>query len=107
VLLVAEVDLLDAAVAELDPVDVVGDEAGAEALRLGPELGHHLGPHDPLGVARVVLDVGRVLELASPLEALDDERLEIGASGVEGGRVAGRATADDDHVLDLLAVVAH
>ena len=79
---------------------VVGDEAGAEALRLGAELVHHLRAHDPLGVAGVVLDVGRVLELAAPLEALDHERLEVGARGVERGRVAGAAAADDDQVLD-------
>ena len=102
VLLVAEEDLLDAAVGELDPVDVVGDEAGPEALGLGAELAHHLRPHDPLGVARVVLDVGRVLQLAAPLEALEDERLEVGAGGVERRRVAGGPAADDDHVLDLL-----
>ena len=101
-LLVAEVDLLHAAVGELDPVDVVGDEARPEALGLGAKLGHHLRPHDPLGVARVVLDVGRVLQLAAPLEALEDERLEVGAGRVERGGVAGRAAADDDHVLDLL-----
>ena len=101
VLLVAEEDLLDAAVGELDPVDVVGDEAGPEALGLGAELAHHLRPHDPLGVARVVLDVGRVLQLAAPLEALEDERLEVGARGVERRRVAGGPAADDDHVLDF------
>ena len=101
VLLVAEEDALDAAVGELDPVDIVGDEAGPEALGLGAELVHHLRPHDPLGVAGVVLDVGRVLELPAPLEALEDERLEVGAGGVERGRVAGRPAADDDHVLGL------
>ena len=102
VLLVAEEDLLDAAVGELDAVDVVGDEAGPEALGLGAELAHHLRAHDPLGVARVVLDVGRVLQLAAPLEALEDERLEVGARRVERGGVAGGPAADDDHVLDLL-----
>src|SRR5262249_45260715 len=107
VLLVAEEDFLDAAVGELDAVDVVADEAGPEALGLSAELAHHLCAHDPLGVARVVLDVGGVLQLAAPLEALEDERLEVGAGGVERRRVAGRATADDDHVLDLLFGVAH
>jgi hypothetical protein len=102
-LLVTEEDPVDAAVlAELDPVDVVADEAGAEPLRLGPELVHHLRPHDPVGVARVVLDVGRVLQLAAPLEALEDERLEVGARGIEGGGIASRPPADDDHVLSLL-----
>ena len=100
VLVVADEDPLDAAVGELDAVGVVGDEAGAEALGLGAELVHHLRAHDPLGIARVVLDVGRVLELAAPLEALDHERLEVGAGGVERRRVAGGAAAEDDHVLD-------
>ena len=66
---------------------------------------HHLGPHDPLREAGVVLDVGRVLKLAAPLEALDHERLEVGARRVGGGRVAGAGAADDDQVLDLSLVV--
>ena len=37
---------------------------------------------------------------AAPSETLDDQRLEIGARGVQGGRVAGRSAAHDDHVLD-------
>ena len=49
VLLVAQEDLLHAAVGELDPVDVVGDETGPEALGLGPELVHHLRPMIPSG----------------------------------------------------------
>ena len=55
------------------------------------KLLHQLRAHDPLGKARVVLDVGRVLKLPAPLEALDDERLEVGARRVDGGRVAGGA----------------
>ncbi len=93
-------------VAELDPIDVVGDEAGAEALGLGAKLVHHLRPHDPLRVAGVVLDVGRVLQLAAPLEALEDKGLEVGSRGVERGRIAGRPAADDDHVLDSV-LLAH
>ena len=77
----------------------------AEALGLGAELAHHLRAHDPVGIAGVVLDVGRVLQLPAPLEALEDERLEVGAGGVEGGGVAGRPAADDDHVLCLLLLI--
>ena len=102
VLVVADEDALVPAVGELDAVGVVGDEAGAEALGLGAELVHHLRPHDPLGIAGVVLDVGRVLKLPAPLEALDHERLEVGARGVERGRVAGGPAAEDDQVLDSL-----
>ena len=85
-------------------VGVVGDEPGAEALGLSAEVLHQLRAHDPLGEARVVLDVGRVLKLAAPLEALDHERLQVGARGVERSRVAGGTAAEDDHVLDLLLV---
>ena len=98
----ADLDGVDVAVGQLDLGGVVGDEAGAEALGLGPELVHHLRPHDALGIARVVLDVGRVLELAAPLEALDDQRLELGAGGIERRRVAGGPAADDDQVFDLV-----
>ena len=97
----ADLDGVDAAIAQLELARVVGDEAGAEALGLGAELVHHLRPHHALVIARVVLDVGGVLELAAPLEALDDKRLELGPSGIERGGVAGGAAADDDQVFDL------
>jgi cyclic beta-1,2-glucan synthetase len=48
------------------------------ALQGRPQV-HHLGTHDSVGVARIVLDISRVLELSAPLEALDHERFEIGA----------------------------
>ena len=102
----ADLDGVDAAVGQLDLGGVVGDEAGAEALGLGAELVHHLRPHDALGVARVVLDVGGVLELAAPLEALDDQGLELGAGGVERRRVAGGPAADDDQVFDLCSFIS-
>ena len=100
---VADVDLVQSAVwRELDAGHVVGLEPGAEALGLVAEVLHHLRAHDPFGEARVVLDIGRLLEQAAPREALDHERLEVGARGVQRGRVPGRATADDDHVFNPL-----
>ena len=104
VLGVADPDPVDAAVGELDPGRVVADEPGPEPLGLGAEVLHQLGPHDPFGEARIVLDLGRVLELPAPLEALDHQRLELGARRVDGGRVAGAGPADDDHVLDSFLV---
>src|SRR3954466_7454947 len=102
---VADLDGVDIAVGQLELRGVVGDEPRPEALGLSAELDHHLRAHDALGVAGIVLDVGRVLKLAAPLEAFDDERLQLGASGVERGGVAGGPAADDDQVLDLLAAV--
>ncbi len=86
---------------EVDAGDVVRDELRTEALGLSTEVGHHRRPHDAVGVARVVLDVARDHELAAPVEALDDQRAEICACGVEGGRVPGRTATDDDHVTNV------
>src|SRR5215210_1425819 len=89
---------------QLDPRGVVGEKAGPEALRLVAELLHHLRSHDPVRIAGVVLDVGGLLEQAAPGEALDHERLEVGARAVERGRVARGPTAHDHQVLDLLRI---
>ena len=44
----------------------------------------------------IVLDVGGDGELAARLDALDQDRLQHGARGIDGGGVAGGAGADDD-----------
>ena len=70
-------------------------------------IAHELGAHDPVDEAGVVLDLGRQHELAAGLVAggrglaLDDERLELGPGGVEGGGQAGRPAADDDDLAAL------
>src|SRR4051794_16692530 len=102
--LLADLDDVDAAVRELDLGGVVRDEARAETLGLSAELVHHLRAHHALRVARIVLDVRGVLKLPAPLEAFDDQRLELGARGVEGRRVAGGAAAQNDQVLEALCV---
>ena len=62
------------------------------------KLRHQLGAHDALGEPGVVLDVRRDHQLAAGPEPLDDEGLQVGARGVQRGRVPGRASADDDEV---------
>ena len=79
-------------------------ELGAEALGLAAEVGHHLGPDDAVGVAGVVLDVARDHQLAAPLEALDHERLQLGARCVERSGVPGGAAADDDQLTHVVGV---
>jgi hypothetical protein len=103
VLVIADPHLVDAAglARELDVGGLIGDEARSEALRLIAELLHQLRAHDALGEAGVVLDVRRLLEQAAPEEALDDERVEVGARGVQRGGIAGRPAPDDDDVLDV------
>ena len=82
---------------------VGGDELGPEPGRLGPELLHQLGAHDPVGEPGVVLDVGGQHELA-PGAAGNHPRctsgFEIGPGGVDGGGEARRAGPDDDDVAD-------
>ena len=93
VLVVADPDLVHAAglVGELDLRRLVGDEARAEALRLVAELLHQLRAHDPLGEARVVLDVGRLLEQPAPGKPSMTSGLEVRARRVQRRRVARRA----------------
>ena len=100
VLVVADVDA-ERTLGEVDARDVVGEELGAEALRLRAELLHQLGAEDAVLEARVVLDVARDHQLAAEREALDHERLEVGARGVERGRVPGGAAADDDQIANF------
>jgi hypothetical protein len=64
---------------QLDLGRVVGDEARTEARGLVAELLHHHRPHHALGVAGVVLDVGRLLQQAAPREPLDHERVQVRA----------------------------
>src|ERR687891_983557 len=101
VLLVADVHP-ERPLREIDAGHVVGDELGTETLRLTPEVGHHRRPEDPVGVARVVLDIARDHQLAAPVEPLDHEGIEIGARCVERRGVAGGAAADDDHVANVV-----
>ena len=69
---------------------------GAEALRLGAELGHELRALDAVRKARVVLDVARDHQLAARRRTGEHDGLEVGARGVDGGREPGRPGPDDD-----------
>ena len=82
VLLVAQehaVRAVDRVVGELDAGDVVRHQLRAEARRLLAELDHQLGPHDALGEAGVVVDVGRDHQLSAVLEALEHQRRQVAA----------------------------
>ena len=65
---------------EVDAVGVGGDELGAEALGLLPELHHQLRAQDAVGEPGEVLDVGGEHELPAGADALDDDRLQVGAA---------------------------
>ena len=81
---------------EVDAIDVGRDELGAEADGLLAELGHELGPEDPLREAREVLDVGGEHQLAAGADPLDHERVQIGPRRVDRGGETGRPGSDDD-----------
>ncbi len=93
--------------AEVEDVGVLrevgGDELGhlelrAEADGLLLHVLDELGALDALGPAGEVFDQRGDGELAAGLVALEDERLEVGARGVDGGGEAGAAGAEDDGV---------
>ena len=84
------------------------DELGAdEDLRAEPgglrvDAGGKLGAADPVGKAGVVLDPGARPRLAARSERLDDQRPQPLRSGVERGRQARRAGAQDRDVVELV-----
>ena len=89
--------------AEIDARDVAEDVARPEPFRLLLEELHQLGAENTRRESGVVLDVGGDGELAARLRALDDERLEIRARGVERGGESGRTRAEN-HDLEVGAL---
>jgi hypothetical protein len=77
-------------------VDVVEDDLGVEALGVLLEARHQVGALHAVGVGRPVVHVGGGHQLAALGQAGDEQRLQVGAGGVDGGGVAGRAGAEDD-----------
>src|ERR1041384_3012247 len=64
-----------------------------------PATLERLGTENAFGEAGVVLDLGRRHQLAVGRGAFDDQRLQVGARGVDGGGQAGGPRPDDDDVL--------
>ena len=77
----------------------VGDHVRAHMFGLGPHLIHEPRALDHVGETGIVLDIGGDGHLTARLDALDQERLQHGARRVDGGGVAGRTGADDDHLF--------
>src|SRR5262245_35233027 len=74
---------------------MIGDDAGADMLGLCLHLLHQPGALADIGEAGIVLDVGGDRELSARLHALDQDRLQHCARGINGRGVPGWARADD------------
>lgn len=68
----------------------------AETLGLAAYVVHHLEGFDAVGVAREILYFGGNHELSARLHALEEDRVEVSARGVDGSGVARRSGADDE-----------
>src|SRR5215471_2990891 len=90
--------------AQINFVDVIGNELGADMSRLLLHLLHQPRPLDHVGVARIILDIGCDRELPARRDALDEDRLEHSARGIDRSRIAGR-TGADDHELGVIGVL--
>ena len=71
-------------------------DLGAEALGLRAHLRHQVRTHDAVAEPGPVLHHRRQHQLPARLEALDEQRLQVGARGVERRRQACWARSDDD-----------
>jgi hypothetical protein len=81
---------------ELGLDDEIGDDFGADMGGLLLHLLHQPRALDHVGKTRIVFDVGGDGELAAGLDALDQDRFEHRAGGIDRGGVTGRAGTDDD-----------
>ncbi len=83
---------------EIDLAHVVADELGPDMLGLLLHLLHQPGALDDVGEAGIVLDIGGDGELAAGLDALNQDRLQHGAGGIDRSRIARRPGTDDDQL---------
>lgn len=83
---------------EVDSVQVTHPNLRAEAGGLQTHVLDQLRALDAIRPARKVLDQGGDGELAARLVALEDQGVEVGASGVDGSGKTGAARAHDDGV---------
>ena len=86
---------------QIGRVDMVEDDLGLEALGMRLHARHQVRTHQAVGIARPVVDLGRRHQLAALLQAGDQHRLEVGAGGIDGGGVAGRAGTEDQQLAVL------
>ena len=92
-------DQPDRLLVEVGGVDVVKHHLGVETLGMLLETRHQVRPHHAVGIGRPVIDVGGGHQLAALGHAGDQHRIEVGACGIDGGGVAGRAGTEDEEFV--------
>lgn len=85
----------EGAMVEFDLGDEVVDDLGAHMGRLFQHLLHQPGTLDRIAEARIVFDIRGDHQLAALFHAGDQNRFQHGARRIDGGRITGRAGADD------------
>ena len=91
---------LEGRLADVDGGEMAEGDLGTEARGLLLHVVDELGALDAVGPAREIFDQCGEGELAAGLVAFEDERLEVGAGGVDGGGQPGAAGAEDDGVAN-------
>ena len=86
----------EGALVQVDAVDMIEDDLGLEALGMLAHALHQVRPLQTFHVTGPVVHFGGGSELTAHLHTGDQQRLEIGPRGVDGGAVTGRAGAQDD-----------
>ena len=81
---------------KIDLHDVVHHDLGADMLGLLAHLLHEPRPLDHVGETGIVFDIGGDRQLTAGLVALDHDRGQHGAGGIDRSRIAGRAGPEDD-----------
>src|SRR3954447_15305905 len=89
---------------QVDLRDVPRLQLGAELLGLVAHVVHELRALDALREAGEVLHLGGGHQRAAELRTLEHQRVEVGAGGVDGRGVSGRARPDDDQVTHAVVL---
>ncbi len=80
---------------------MIPDDFSAEILGLLPEVFHHFRALYAILVAGIIIHICRRRQLTSRLIPLNNDRIQIGACGIDGGRIAGRAGTENDQTMML------
>ena len=90
---------LERALAQVHGRHGTGLELSAETLRLFSRAFDQLRSQNPFGKAGEVLNLGGQSELSAGLVAVQNERLQVRTSGIDGGGQPRAAATDDDHLV--------